>query len=113
MVASDPPQLAVELDRSGPTLTAYVEGDLDAATAGDLVSPILAGVDAGVNRVCVDMARVTFCDSTGLRALVEVHAAASKGGATVTVQDPPRQVRRVLEVTGVDQVIPVVGVGPG
>jgi anti-anti-sigma factor len=51
--------------------------------------------------VIVDIANVTFCDSTGIGALVRAQAEAAEHGTVMQIANPNPAVRRVLEVTGV------------
>jgi hypothetical protein len=55
----------------------------------------------GPRRRGVDLARVTFLDCAGIGALVAGRNTAAGRGCGYTVVNPQRQVRRVLELTGV------------
>jgi anti-anti-sigma factor len=44
---------------------------------------------------------VSFCDSTGVRALVSTHDQARDAGVTMRITNPQNIVERVLRVTGV------------
>jgi anti-anti-sigma factor len=49
----------------------------------------------------VDLSLVTFLNSSGLRVLIEARGARSGRGG-LELRNPSRQVRRVLELTGLD-----------
>ena len=49
----------------------------------------------------VDLGGVSFVDSTGIRALIHGHAAASDLGVPLRVANLRHPVTRVLEITGV------------
>ena len=100
---------AVELDRSGAHLTVYVSGELDPATSPDFADQVRAGIDSTVVAVALDMSEVTFCDSSGLAALLGVRSCAENVGATVRLLDPTPQLRRVLKLTGLDHALQVAG----
>jgi anti-anti-sigma factor len=51
--------------------------------------------------VVVDLARVTFLDCVGIRALLAGRTTAVSRGRGYTVVNPQRQVRLVMELTGV------------
>jgi anti-sigma B factor antagonist len=76
-----------------------VRGDIDLATASDLEACV-RGAFSGATPVCVDMEAVTFLDSSGLRALVTLQGEAGSLGASITLRNVPRQVRRVFDLTG-------------
>ena len=73
-------------------------GELDLTTAeefADAAVHLAATIDPGT-RLVVDLADVTFMDSTGLRALLRIHAHAKHA---LVLRSPRRPVRRVLNLT--------------
>ena len=52
----------------------------------------------------VDLAAVTFMDSSGLSALLHARRDAERTGAVVRLARLPHRVARILEITGADQV---------
>jgi anti-sigma B factor antagonist len=50
--------------------------------------------------VVLDLAGVTFCDSSGLRALLRVTERLAREGSNVRLAEVPTQTRHVLDVTG-------------
>ena len=90
--------------------TFAISGELDQATAGDLKGPIQDAIDSGVRAVMVDMTDCGFIDSTGLGVLVEAWKQLQQQngvGAAFAICCPEPEVRRLLEVTGLDQEIPI------
>ena len=81
-----------------------VYGELDIATAPELVE-ILARLRHHQHPVVVDLAEVTFMDSTGLTTLMDAHLAAQRNGWTFVVRRPSAAVRRVFELAGVNGVL--------
>ena len=65
------------------------------------------GIDCTAVRSQTDPPAVTGSDPAGPGLLVQLHGRARAAGATLTVHEPDRLVRRVLEVTGLIDVIPV------
>ena len=57
--------------------------------------------------VIVDMNGVTLLDSSGLGAIVALHARASDAGAVVGIASTARPVLRVFEVTGLRGTFPI------
>jgi anti-sigma B factor antagonist len=79
-----------------------VTGEIDLATADDLYEAITTSASSpDTTEIVVDLADVTFCDSTGIGALVRARAAANTLDVTVTVSNPRGVVRLSLGVTGV------------
>jgi anti-anti-sigma factor len=69
------------------------------------VSGALAEND-DVERVAVDLGDVKFCDSSGLGALLDIRRAADKLGATIVLRAPSAGVARVLDIAGIDELLP-------
>jgi anti-anti-sigma factor len=76
-----------------------VSGEVDATNAARLRQAILDVGTGSDSIVEVHLARVTFMDSTGLRALAD--AATQLGEVELVLCDVPRQVARLLEITGI------------
>ncbi|MGW4527237.1 STAS domain-containing protein [Amycolatopsis sp. NPDC004378] len=83
---------------SGPVLT--VRGELDVATAPQLRTRIgELTLDAG-QLLVVDLAGVTFCDSSGISALIAARNAAQAANAEVALVAVPARITRTFELTG-------------
>jgi anti-anti-sigma factor len=78
-------------------------GEIDIATVDDLRRGLRRLIEsAGDRAVVVDLAEVTFLDSSGLEALVRAQSADVT--RRLTLRHPTIAVRRLLEVTGtIDQ----------
>jgi anti-anti-sigma factor len=53
----------------------------------------------------LDLAAVTFIDSTGLSALMDARAESDRNGWEFSVQHPSAAVRRVVELAGLEHVL--------
>jgi anti-sigma B factor antagonist len=80
-------------------------GEIDLATAGLLDHQIQELWDCGWSEVVADLREVTFMDSSGLRVLVGHHRYAAEDGVRFSIIDGNGPVARVLELTGIDQVL--------
>ncbi len=84
-----------------------VEGELDLATSPELEQALRREIAAG-KQVVLDLADVSFIDSTGLNAVISALRRCDGSEATLTLgPELSAQVRRVMEITGLDSVIPV------
>jgi anti-sigma B factor antagonist len=96
------PSLAVQLRREPNVLLVDVEGELDLDGAPELCAAIGNGERSRDRRhVLVDLSRVTFCDSTGLKALMDAaREVAVAGGRLIVVVPEDGSVRKVMALTG-------------
>jgi anti-sigma B factor antagonist len=78
-----------------------VTGEVDASNADRLRSAILEAAGENDAQLEVDLAAVTFMDSTGLRAIEEASRTIDPSGAGLVVHNVPRQVQRLLDISEV------------
>lgn len=99
----------VESVRNEQHAVVIISGDLDAATAPRLHAELVELAQAGVDRIVLDLRRLTFVDSFGLGVIVNAKKRLSQvGNALCLVAGlEQRTLRRVLEITGLDRVLPV------
>jgi anti-anti-sigma factor len=86
--------------RTGEVRAVAVRGEVDLATATDLESVVRAALEEAPDGVVLDLAQLTFIDSSGLRALVALAKDAESRGTTLSLRNLPRHAQRVLELTG-------------
>jgi len=86
--------LSVEIAGDG---TIVVSGDVDIAGGPILEAKLRQRVDA--QRLVVDVAGVTFMDSSGLRNLLAASHRARQRGAQVVLRNVGPEVWRLLEIT--------------
>jgi anti-sigma B factor antagonist len=97
--------LGAELDDGVRTIV--VRGELDLSTAPDLEGPLEEAVAAKHASVLIDLTDCEFIDSTGIALIVRAWqrldaAADGEGSGRVVICNDNEQVRRVLEITGIE-----------
>lgn len=80
-------------------------GEVDAATAPQLLDAILRAHQAGDVDVTVDLAGVSFIDSRGLATLVRAHRHLVDEQRRLRLVNPRTGVAKVLAITGVAEYI--------
>jgi anti-sigma B factor antagonist len=90
--------ITTTIDDAGLVILA-VAGEVDLATAPQLAECLTAVTDRDVS---VDLAGVTFLDSSGVSALVAGSRALAEGGHRLRTFGERDNVRRVLEISGLD-----------
>jgi anti-anti-sigma factor len=90
-----------------------VSGELDLGTAPDLEGPLDEAVAAG-EPLLIDLSSCDFIDSTGIALIVRAWQRLTGGagndgdsGGRIVICSDNQQVRRVLEITGLELSIPV------
>jgi anti-sigma B factor antagonist len=84
-----------------------VRGELDMGTAPDLereLRPVFADPDASV---MLDLSECEFIDSTGIALVVRLWQHLGQGTGHLVLCSPKLQVRRLLQITGVESSIPM------
>jgi len=84
-----------------------VEGEVDAHTAPQLKTAIGTAIEHGATEVIADLDQVTFMDSTGLGVLVGGLKRLRELGGELRIVCTRRPILRILEITGLDKVIPI------
>jgi anti-sigma B factor antagonist len=87
-----------------------ITGELDQATAGDLREPLREAIEGNTRAIMIDMTHCGFIDSTGLGVIVEAWKLLQErngDSAGLAVCCPEPEVKRLLEVTGLDQAIAI------
>lgn len=93
----------VNLHRDGDVMDVSVVGEVDIATAPTMLEAASAALaQETVRTVRVDMSQVSFVDSCGLKALVELRQAARMLEKSVVLLAPRPAQLHLLELTGLD-----------
>jgi anti-sigma B factor antagonist len=86
-----------------------VRGEVELATAPTLTAALEEGIRRSSGAFVVDLVAVDFLDSSGVACLVRARALLGRDDRALALVCPPGSVRRVLELTGIDELVPVYG----
>lgn len=81
-----------------------LDGECDLSAREHLTAVLLDALERA-KAVFVDLARLTFLDSSGVHSLITAHHAAKHRGARVYVVNATGPVAAVLELTGLDTLL--------
>jgi anti-sigma B factor antagonist len=84
-----------------------VSGAVDIQSREALLTAGRAALENKAPVLVVELSDVTFLDSTGIGALVELGRDAEDAEAQFVVRDPSPRVMRILEMTGLDSAWPI------
>jgi len=81
--------------------------EIDATNAYRIGEELGSAFAPGVATVVADMTATTFCDSSGAKELLLAHNKAAADGIELRIVMPSADVRRLFELTGLDQVLAI------
>ncbi len=90
--------LIIDVVTGDDEVTFVLAGELDLASGGRVRS-MLGLVDPGAHTVALDMAEVSFVDSSGLVAIVQAHLRLQHEGRVLELRRVPNGVQQVLVLT--------------
>ena len=95
------PGFSVRVDCTGDAVCVYGAGEAGHRHRRSLARFGFAALEAQpITRLVIDLSEVTFCDSSGLSALVDAHRSCQERGAALIVHRPSARVRNTLELSG-------------
>lgn len=98
---------SIERTLLGGCLVGRVSGEMDYLTKIDFLAHFEALIDTRSKSLVLDLSGVAFCDSAGLGALLGAHRLAQARGSVLALACAPPPLRRMLDITGADQVLTV------
>ncbi len=93
-----PPSFSVDRSVRERAVVLALQGDLDMASAGQLVQAA-ADITPG-SELIIDLRKLEFMDSSGLRTLMNLDLRAREEGWSVALAGPQPAVMRLLTLTG-------------
>ena len=86
-----------------------LRGDVDQSNADRLLGRLIGVLEEGRPFLELDLADVSFMDSSGVRALILVNRAAQARGGAFSVLRPSPPVVRIVQLAGVEDALPTMG----
>jgi anti-anti-sigma factor len=98
---------SVTVSADGGTTTVAFNGELDLAGI-DSASQAIERAEQADGMLVLDLAGLTFIDSTGLEVILRAARRAQQTGRRLVVVRPRPYVRRLFELTAIDQSLDIV-----
>jgi anti-sigma B factor antagonist len=96
-----------QAERTMPVVV-VLPAEIDVTNSELVHDKLVAALTPGVGVVIADMTSTSFCDSSGVHAVVFANEAAAARGVQMRIAvSPEGSVRRVLQLIGVAGVVPV------
>ncbi|MER8185075.1 STAS domain-containing protein [Kitasatospora sp. NPDC094015] len=98
---------AVARQAEGGAVVCRLEGELDLDSLAPARTVLEQAIGSGAPLLVVELAGVTFCDSSGLNLLLQTRLAAEQAGVALRLGPLSAQVARLMEITGAGEVFSV------
>lgn len=95
-------QLTITTDHQAEATVVALTGELDLGSRTRLQAALAEAIDER-RPVVIDLAGLTFMDSTGIAVLTNARRTAAEAGVPLKVTEATGTVERILEMTGVRQ----------
>lgn len=105
-----PSALTLEVVTRGRVVVATFAGELDGADTESVRVRLLAALPSGAHGLVCDLSLLSYIDSAGVRLLHRLDRALHAEGHRIALVPPTKPTpRRVLEITGMTEAIPLFG----
>jgi anti-anti-sigma factor len=92
---------------SGRHAVVVLPAEIDLSNSGEVCDLLLSVIRQDPETITADLAGTRFCDSAGIHAIVRANRQARSRGAELRLAVGESPVNRVIELTGLDQIMPV------
>jgi anti-anti-sigma factor len=100
-------ELRVGLSRpSNGVCVLSLSGEMDLSNASELVRAL--GGNVGPGRTIIELSRLTYMDSTGIKQLVGLSRTMKAAGGALVLAAPHPNLARLFEIVNLDELMPVV-----
>jgi anti-anti-sigma factor len=101
-------RFAVHTESSEAVERVWVLGEMDLSVVGQLDSEMRRAEATDATRIELDLDRLEFLDASGIRLLLNLNRRSRRNGRRLRIKPASSpQVRRVLELTGVGEMLPI------
>ncbi len=97
--------MLINKQTNGDELTIALDGRLDTTTAPQLEAEVISSLD-GVKKFVLDMNKLVYVSSAGLRVLLKAQKIMNKQGSMV-IRNVKDEIKEIFEVTGFDELLTI------
>ncbi len=84
-----------------------ITGEVDVATAAPFREALEEVISGGDEKVYLDLSDMDYIDSTGIGILIDIKKNVMKPDQQFVLINPKRSIRKLFQLTGVDQIFPI------
>jgi anti-anti-sigma factor len=108
-MSEEPGSLEVQSTTEDDTTIVRVSGEVDLHTSPQLRALLLEAVATSARSLMIDLAEVSYMDSSGVGTLVYVKREVEQAGGRLVLVGPQPRVLSVLEITHLDKFFTIAG----
>lgn len=97
--------MEIKKEQNGSELVVSLGGRLDTVTSPELEASL--GALDGVTKLVVDMEKLSYISSAGLRVLLNAQKIMTKNGGSMIVRNANEELKEIFEVTGFDEIFEI------
>jgi anti-anti-sigma factor len=106
------PEFEIRSERVGDTARLILRGELDLATVPRLRAEAQAMLEQSAHHLVIDLADLTFVDSSGLSLFISLNNRATRENWTLSLTRPSGRTFSVFSITGTEAHLPFVDDAP-
>ena len=99
------PDLEITKEKEAHRVRFILKGRVSLTTAPTLQFQLEEALRKGENRIVLNMLQVSFLSSAGIRIILKTHKRATEKGGSFGIEDPSENVRNVLGMTALDELL--------
>ena len=104
--------LSLETREEGEQVRIAVEGELDLSSALTFDEEVRRAEKRNPQVLVIDLSRLRFLDSTGLRLIMSAHSRAKRQGHRLAIVEGTQAVQRIFRLAGVNRRLDIVSEAP-
>ena len=97
--------MKIDKTQNGTELMVALEGRLDTVTSPDLDAAL--GSLEGVTKLTIDMEKLVYISSAGLRVLLNAQKNLEKAGSSMIIRNANEELKEIFEITGFDEILTI------
>lgn len=96
----------VKMERRQDRLLVYLEGDLTFYNSSEIKEQIKAEINGDEEQLILEVSGLTLIDSSGVGIIISLLK--KMNGKDLVIVAPPPKIARILEITRINQIVPIV-----
>jgi len=101
----DNEELDIQEEKDHGTVRFTLKGRVNAASADSLLYKLETAINEGHKNIIVNMFRIEYLSSVGIRVILKIYKQASEKGSTFKIERPSENVKNVLGMVALKEMM--------